>query len=183
MIYEAKQARDGHLLDGFGAGGADPELRNRLMLFGQFVGDWEIESKWFLPNGLTPTGRGEIHFGWILNGTAIQDVWSGQVDNPPPGFPARGFGTTIRFYDPNIDALRVLWISPAGGTIQDFVTVVVGDEIVLVGRTVDGEHPERWILSEISPRSFQWRSVESYDNEITWQTTQQIVAWKFNPSD
>jgi len=83
------------IIKGLEADGPDPVLKDKLMLFGQFVGDWEIESQWFLPNGLTPTGKGEIHFGWILNSTAIQDVWSGHVDNPPPGFPSTSFGTTI----------------------------------------------------------------------------------------
>ncbi len=45
---------------------SDPGLKEKLMLFGQFVGDWEIESEWYLPDGSIPKGRGEIHFGWIL---------------------------------------------------------------------------------------------------------------------
>ncbi len=154
----------------------DLKLKEKLMLFGQFVGDWEIESEWYLPDGLIPKGMGEIHFGWILNGTAIQDVWSGRVDDPPPGFPSTGFGTTIRFYDPKIDALRIIWIAPVGSIVQTFVARPVGDEIVLEGRTVDDKYPERWILSEITPNSFHWRSVESYDEGITWQVTQKVWA-------
>ncbi len=146
------------------------------MLFGQFVGDWEIESEWYLPDGSIPKGSGEIHFGWILNGTAIQDVWSGRVDDPPPGFPSTGFGTTIRFYDPKVDALRIIWIAPVSSVVQTFVARPLGDEIVLEGRTVDGKYPERWILSEITSDSFHWRSVESHDDGRTWEVTQKIWA-------
>jgi len=164
------------IIKGLGADAPDPQLKEKLMLFGQFVGDWEIESQWFLPNGLTPTGKGEIHFGWILHGTAIQDVWKGDIENPPPGFPSTGFGTTIRFYDPKLDALRIIWIDPANSILQTFVARPVGDEIVLEGMTVDGKRPERWILSEITPKSFHWRSAESHDDGKSWQITQKVIA-------
>jgi hypothetical protein len=168
------------MIKGLEADRPDPELKEKLMLFGQFIGDWEIESQWFLPNGVTPTGKGEIHFGWILNGTAIQDVFSGEIENPPPDFPSTGFGTTIRFYDPSIDALRIIWIAPIGSVIQTFVARADGEEIILAGRTVDGKFPEHWILSEITPISFHWRSVESYDDGKTWQITQKIFAQRIS---
>ena len=176
MLNDAKKSSNMAIIEGLVAEGANPELREKLMLFGQFVGDWEITSEWYLPDGSMPKGRGEIHFGWILNGTAIQDVWSGRVENPPPGFPSTGFGTTIRFYDSKVDALRIIWIAPVGSIVQTFVARPVGDEIVLEGRTVDDKYPERWILSEIAPDSFHWRSVESYDDGVTWQVTQKIWA-------
>ena len=49
--------------------------------------------------------KGEVHFGWILDGTAIQDVWmGGHVGSQEVTL----FGTTIRFYDPKIDAWEAL---------------------------------------------------------------------------
>ncbi len=183
MSNISKTSNNVQMIKGLGADGPDPELKEKLMLFGQFVGDWEIESESFLPDGSRPKGKGEIHFGWILSGTAIQDVWSGSVENPPPGFPSTGFGTTIRFYDPKIDALRIIWIAPVGSVIQTFVARPVGDEIILEGRTPDDAYPEQWILSEITPQSFHWRSVESHDNEQTWQVTQKIIARRAKPDD
>lgn len=181
MDDTSDKRNDAMMIKGLGADAADPELKEKLMLFGQFVGDWEIESEWYLPDGSIPKGRGEIHFGWILNGTAIQDVWSGRVENPPPGFPSTGFGTTIRFYDPKVDALRIVWIAPVGSVVQTFVARQVGDEIVLEGKTPDGKYPERWILSQITPQSFHWRSVESHDDGKTWLLTQKILARKISP--
>jgi hypothetical protein len=169
-------------IKGLVATGPDPALKDRLMLFGQLVGDWELASEWFLPDGFNPRGKGEVHFGWILNGTAIQDVWTGRVENPPPGFPATGFGTTIRFYDPGIDAWRVIWIAPAGSIVQTFIARPVGSEIILEGRTSDGAYPERWIISEITPRSFRWRSAVSHDDGKTWQLTQKMSARRITPT-
>jgi hypothetical protein len=48
-------------------------------------------------------GQGEFHFGWILEGRAIQDVWM---------IPRRK-DRRIRVYDPRIDAWRIFWIDPA----------------------------------------------------------------------
>jgi hypothetical protein len=45
-----------------------PELREELMLFGQFVGDWEIDAQHLRPDGSTVREKGELHLGWILNG-------------------------------------------------------------------------------------------------------------------
>ncbi len=104
-------------------------------------------------------------------------------ENPPPGFPSTGFGTTIRFYDPKVDAHRIIWIDPVGSIVQTFVARPVGDEIILEGKTVDNKHPERWIFSEITDDSFHWRAVESRDDGKTWQMTQNIWARRADTSE
>ena len=61
---------------GLGAAGPFPELKGKLNLFGQFVGDWDIvEARYPKPDGTETRRRGEIHFRWILEGRAVQDVW------------------------------------------------------------------------------------------------------------
>ena len=47
----------------------------KLQLYGRFVGDWETRIIAHAPDGARHEGSGEIHFGWILEGRAIQDVW------------------------------------------------------------------------------------------------------------
>jgi hypothetical protein len=82
---------------------------DKLQLYGRFIGDWETKVIAHAPDGARHEGSGEIHFGWILEGRAIQDVWMiprlAERPNAPP-FPVAGnwFGTTIRVYDPTIDA-------------------------------------------------------------------------------
>src|SRR2546422_658028 len=63
-------------IDGLGAEGPFPDFKEKLALFGQFVGDWVIEeARYPRPHGLELRSQGEIHFGWILDGRAVQDVF------------------------------------------------------------------------------------------------------------
>ena len=155
--------------------GPYPELKDKSVLFGQFAGNWQYESQYFLPDGGTARAKGEIHFGWILGGTAIQDVMTGVVQNPPPGF-----GTMVRFYDPNVDLWHCVWVAPLSCVIQTFTARKVGDEIILEGKNGAG-FLERWIFSEITPESFQWRAVESRDDGQTWHLDQRIWAVRIRP--
>jgi len=56
-----------------------------------------------LDDGTTHRGRGEVHAGWVLDGRAIQDVWI---------LPGLFYGTTLRVYDPGLDAWHILWHDP-----------------------------------------------------------------------
>ena len=165
------EAANSYLVRGLAAVGPAPEMRDKLMLFGQFVGDWDIvEARFPQPDGTEVKKSGEVHFGWILDGRAIQDVWMTHVGTPSR---ATTVGTTIRFYDPKIDAWHVIWIAPGRGAIQIFVARLVGEEIVLEGQSEDG-YPERWIFSEVTTNSFRWRAVESHDNQSTWELTEEM---------
>jgi hypothetical protein len=135
------------------------------MLFGQFVGDWDIlEDRNLLPDGTWAVTRGELHWGWILDGTAVQDVWMSIDEKTHKAIPE---GTTIRFYDQKIDAWHSIWISPTQGVAKTFVARQVEAEIVLEGRTPEG-YPVKWIFSDITPNSFRWHSEETRDNGKTW---------------
>ncbi|TMG32371.1 MAG: hypothetical protein E6H94_11970 [Chloroflexi bacterium] len=57
-----------------GATGPHAEHAEALMLFGQFVGGWDVESHQYAPDGAERTLRGEWYFFWALEGRAIQDV-------------------------------------------------------------------------------------------------------------
>lgn len=158
-------------INGLGAEGPNHDLKKKLELFGQFVGDWEIyEARYKQPDGTWVRMKGEVHFGWILGGTAVQDVWIGC---PEGSETLAVYGTTIRFYDPKIDAWRSTWISPIKGLVKVFIGRHVGDEIVLETKTVEGK-PERWIFSEITLQSFRWRSEESKDGGKSWTLTEEM---------
>src|SRR2546430_2464185 len=89
-------------IDGLGAEGPFPDFKEKLALFGQFVGDWVIEeARYPRPDGLELRSQGEIHFGWILDGRAVQDVF---MTRDPDTGRAVPIGTTVRFYDPKRDA-------------------------------------------------------------------------------
>ncbi len=97
-------------IKGLAADGPNTDLEDKLTLFGQFVGDWEIvEARYTKANGTEVKMKGEVHFRWILDGTAIQDVWMGGQEGSQK---VTIYGTTIRFYDSKIDAWRSTWLSP-----------------------------------------------------------------------
>ena len=76
------EARDTNwALKGLVADGPPMDQESRLSLFGQFVGDWVGEATFIKDDGTEiPGGWGEVHFAWVLGGSAIQDVW--MADDP-----------------------------------------------------------------------------------------------------
>jgi hypothetical protein len=166
-------------IPGLMARGPAPHLQDKLKLFGQFVGDWAIRDEEYLDSGKVVRGTGHIRVGWILNGTATQDVWTVHANNPPPGEPAFDFGTTIRFYDPKINAWRCTWVAPPDGAVITLLGRQVGQEIVLETKTKEG-YPDRWIFSEITRQSFHWHSQKSLDGGKTWVITENVYAKRMN---
>lgn len=55
------------------------------------------------PDGTRVKGKGEWHWGWVLDGRAIQDVWIAHNDVSQSNAPITEWGTTLRFYDPKTD--------------------------------------------------------------------------------
>ena len=158
-----------------GANGPKSDLKEKLMLFGQFVGDWDIiQARYVQADGNWVKMQGEVHFGWILGGTAIQDVWMGHKEGSEK---VTLFGTTVRFFDPKIDAWRSTWLSPIKGLVQTFIGRKVKDEIVLELQASEG-YSERWIFSEITPTSFRWHAEETRDNGNTWLLTEEMQIRK-----
>lgn len=165
------QSEDAWKITGLGAGAPFPGLEEKLALFGQFVGDWDIlEDRYLQPDGTWAVSRGELHWGWILDGKALQDVWMSTDEKTHKSIPE---GTTVRFYDPKIDAWHSVWISPTQGGVKTFMARQVGDEIVLEGKTTEG-YPVKWIFSEITADSFRWHSEESRDNRKTWTLREEM---------
>ena len=164
---------------GLGAHGPDPALREKLMLFGRLVGDWTGEAVFIEPDGREVRGgRGEVHFNWILDGRAIQDVW--MVEDPKLGrmVPA---GSTVRFYDPREGLWRSVWVSPIQGAAIVFTGREVRDEVVLETDRGGGRR-DRWIFFDIQPDSFGWRAEVSRDGGQTWVTNQRYHLEREGPN-
>ena len=152
-------------IEGLAAQGPDPELKEKLMLFGQFVGDWDIlECRYLGDDGKWTSEKGRIHWRWILDGRALQDVWS-TIDKES-GKEVPG-GTTVRFYDEKIDAWRSTWISPSQGAVKAFIGRQAGNEIALDGKNEEGQ-PIKWIFSEVTKNSFRWRAEVRINGGGTW---------------
>jgi hypothetical protein len=160
---------------GLGAGNAD--------LYGWLIGSWDLDVTRFLDDGTIRRRPGEWHFGWVLEGRAIQDVWI-----VPPRGPARTgdaicavqpYGTTLRVYDPALDAWRVQWTDPVTQSFFIMTGRKEGDDIVQLGQGPGG-NLIRWSFREIKPDSFLWRGEVSADG-TTWQTQVEFRAIRSQP--
>jgi hypothetical protein len=157
------------------SGPAGPHV-DELGLFGRFIGSWTLEWCGRDSDGDPVTMTGELHFGWVLGGRAVQDVWV----VPGPGQPGAGerplafHGSTIRFYDPSIGAWRSTWVEPVNGRVRRFIGRSTGEEIVLVS---DEDDPQlRWRFSDIRADSFRWRGELSRDGGATWELDEEMHA-------
>ena len=98
-------------------------------LYGWLIGRWEMDAVTYADDGSKHTGRGEIHFGWVLEGRAIQDVWI---------LPGIFHGTTLRVYDPGIDAWHILWSDPVRQYYARQIGRARGNDIVQEGKNDAG---------------------------------------------
>lgn len=169
-------ARAGELPGLLAAGSVATDAED-LADFGRLVGSWDLDVAWHHEDGRIEHRPGEWHFAWILEGRAIQDVW--RVPGTGPGDAPRGYGTTIRAWDPELEAWRVTWVSGLGGGTTTFIASAVGGEIVMESQ--GEEEVFRWIFSDITPDSFHWRAVGSPDGGRTWVVAQEMAARRRAP--
>ena len=155
-------------IEGLPAHGPARDLRNKLQMFGQFVGSWEIFEHRRPPSRLRAPG--EVHFNWILGGRAVQDVW-GSVDPRTHRFSP--WGTTVRYYDPHLGAWRSTWISPHQKAVRRFIGRRVGCEIVLQEED-RGLSTERWVFSDIGSRSFRWYALKRQRRGGPWRLVEEM---------
>ncbi|MEM0134526.1 MAG: hypothetical protein QXU18_04770 [Thermoplasmatales archaeon] len=153
------------------ASGPFKPLKEKLMLFGQFVGDWDIvEARSLQEDGTWITSKGEFHSGWILGGTAIQDVWKsndhGVVDTG---------GTTIHVYDADTDGWNSIWISPNQATIRGFTGRKKGTEIELESKETNRKIM-KWVFFDVRKGSFKWRSESTNDSGKNWVLTEEMFV-------
>ena len=166
------------------APGPDPALESNLSLYAWLVGHWKFDVTTFTEGGTTHAGNGEIHAGWILRGRAIQDVWMiPRLADRRPGIaqmPGAGnwYGTTLRLYDPGIDAWRILWSDPATNFYSQQIGRANGRDIVQDGPDPRGGRM-RWTFTEIEPDSFHWTAEHSADSS-SWRKVVDIYARRAN---
>jgi hypothetical protein len=156
---------------------------DKLGLYAFLVGSWETTVVAHDETGATHTNRGEIHAGWVLEGRALQDVWivphraERTPDAPPLQLPVTGswYGTTLRIYDPGIDAWHILWSNPAKMFFSRQIGRPRGGDIVQEGRHESGALT-RWSFTKIKPGSFHWLGEVSADNGASWRLQVEVLA-------
>lgn len=153
-------------IDALRSAGPAPGRAEKLGLYGWLMGDWEMDAFMHADDGTRHEGVGEIHFGWVLQGRAIQDVWI---------LPGVFYGTTLRIYDPGLDAWHILWNDPVRQFYSRQIGRAQGKDIFQEGRNDAGE-AVRWSFTEITDNSFRWRGERSRDGGATWQLQAEFFA-------
>jgi len=148
-----------------------PDRADKLNLYGWLVGSWEMQASTFTADGTKHTGRGAIHFAWALEGRALQDVWI---------LPGVFYGTTLRVYDPGIDAWHIIWSDPLRQFYARQIGRARGKDIVQEGTDAAGAGI-RWTFTDITPTSFRWLGERSDDGGRTYWLQAEFLATRTSP--
>jgi len=153
------------------ASGRSAEIPEAADAYGWLVGSWDLEVRHYGVDLTALHVEGEAHFGWVLEGRAVQDVWI------MPRRSERGagvdktrnmYGTTLRVWDPSLQAWRITWVNPVSGGRDELIGRRSGADIVQVGTHADGT-PIRWSFTEITPDSFRWIGEALPPDGRTWK--------------
>lgn len=147
------------------ASGPHPSLGDEARVFDRFVGVWNCDYTFFAEDGGARRASGELKFGWIIDGRAVQDIW---ITYPKEASKERSIGTSVRFFDPKSKVWRVVFVSPAYGALITLQGGAEGNRIVLRGVGDDGSML-RWSFNDIQTNSFIWRGETSRDRGNTWR--------------
>lgn len=134
------------------------ELPEEYNYFGKLIGSWKID---YVDNSNLHSIKGEWHFSWILDGTAIQDVII---------LPNYELGTTIRVYNSNTHAWDIVYCYVE--KIMRFEGKKEGDKIVLTN--ID-DAKRKWVFAKIEDDSFHWQDIRVKDNG-EWQINFDLYA-------
>jgi hypothetical protein len=148
------------------AEGPAADRAGKMQLYGWLIGNWEMDATVHADDGTTHKGQGQIHFAWVLEGRAIQDVWI---------LPGVFYGSTLRVYDRGLDAWHILWSDPVRQYYTRQLGRARGRDIVQEGRNDAGDQI-RWSFTDITANSFRWLGERSLDAGATWQLQAEFLA-------
>ena len=161
------------------APGRSNELTDGEDVYGWLVGGWEATVYDYSADGAARESIGEWHFGWVLEGRAIQDVFIAPHRSQRSGQTLsklnNRYGTTLRIYDREIAAWRVTWFNPVTGARNDLVGRRQGADIVQEGINPDGSKI-RWVFTDITPTSFRWLGESLEPDGKTWRLQAEFRA-------
>ena len=130
----------GSFVDALHSNGPAADRAEMMKLYGWLIGRWSFAATVHRDDGTQHQGQGDIHVGWVLEGRAIQDVWI---------LPGVFYGTTLRVYDPGIDAWHILWSDPVRQFYARQIGRAQGDNIVQLGNNDAGD-AVRWRFTDIT---------------------------------
>jgi hypothetical protein len=158
------------------ASGRSPEIPEAADAYGWLVGSWELDCRRY--RAVEVSIQGEAHFGWVLEGRAVQDVWiMPRRSERGPGLDRSNnmYGTTLRVWDSSIQAWRISWKNPAHDHFEEQIGRWSGKDVVQVGVRPNGT-PTRWSFTEITPNSFHWLGEALQADGKTWRLEGEFLA-------
>lgn len=85
------------------------------------------------------------------------------------------YGTTLRVWDPSLQAWHVTWTNPVSGLRDELIARREGNDIVQIGAHANGT-PIRWIFTEITADSFHWTGEALNPDGKTWKLEGEFYA-------
>jgi hypothetical protein len=158
--------------------GRSPEIAAADDVYGWLIGSWELDVRRYGVDVSSRNIEGEVHFGWVLEGRAVQDVWSmprRQDRTLQLEKTCNMYGTTLRVWDASIQAWRVTWINPVTGGRDELIGRWSGKDIVQIGARTNGT-PIRWMFTQITPDSFRWTGEVLEADGHTWRLEGEFLA-------
>lgn len=121
--------------------GKHPSIPEEDNWFGPLVGTWDME--WIDGHGTEQERHvpGEWIFSWVLEGTAIQDIFicPSRQARKTKTWPDAAYGTTIRIYHP-------------GKRVWDIFYGTAGETVQLEAKKENGQI----VLTEITQKNMKW---------------------------
>ncbi len=167
---EAGEKVDFHAV--LAARGRSPEIPESEDAYGWLIGSWELDVLHYWRVDVAARRiKGEAHFGWVLEGRAVQDVWimprrserTTDLDKT-----MNMYGTTLGMWDPSIQAWRIIWINPVGNHRDQQIGQRSGRDVLQIGARSDATLT-RWRFTEITPDSFHWLGEALQPDGKTWK--------------
>ncbi|HYQ40897.1 MAG TPA: hypothetical protein VER11_02990 [Polyangiaceae bacterium] len=160
-----------------------PSLGAHADTYGRVIGSWTGELARFQEGKSAASASVEVHFAWVLEGRAIQDVWitparterRSNVNDSGLDW----YGSTLRVFEPSTGAWNTTWIDPMSQLRIELVGRRQGDDIVQIGTR--GGRPIRWIFSEITAASFTWRGHILSVDGVTWTPEVEMKFRRLKP--
>jgi hypothetical protein len=155
----------GAMISVLGTANPNASLGDEARTFDRFVGAWDADFGFLHDDGTTTHKKGELFFGWVLDGRAIHDLWIGY---PSGSTKERTIGSTIRFFDTATKQWRIVFVGPQYNSLVTAQGGREGDRIVLRGVDREGL-PFRWTFRDITDDAFHWQGELSHDGGKTWK--------------
>lgn len=146
-----------------------PYATEKAQQFDFWVGQWEVNNRFFRNGDWVEGGMAEARIYSVLRGKAVLEFWDGTFAN---GYRMLGF--SLRYYDPNTAQwhLALNWPPPDRPGFSELQGTFRHNRGQFYSRRPDTTGAEiltRYTFSDITPVSLRWDNGTSRDGGETWQ--------------